>query len=361
MRKRKTQTEALPLEKKKKKEELPPLRRNLSALLTVQTFFVLLVVAAIAFAMAMMYRTVITANHLYGILSMMVPIVLLVSLINASVSRFMYKYLNDLSKAMSKVAGGDFSVRLDAEQKQPFREVYRDFNTMAEELGGVEMLKNDFVNGYAHELRTPITSINGFAEMLLKEDASLSEEERRTYLEIIASESRRLADLAGNSLLLSKLDSQKIITDKKTFSLDEQLRRCCILLSKQWTEKNLSLETELEPASFTGDEDLMQHLWINLLSNAVKYTPAGGSVTVTLKNLPGKLSVCVADTGRGIAKEDLDKIFDKYYQTDKSHSKRGLGLGLAIVKRIVQLCGGEISVTSTPGEGSACTVTLPNR
>ena len=123
----------------------------------------------------------------------------------------------------------------------------------------------------------------------------------------------------------------------------------------------VTVETELEPASFTGDEDLMQHLWINLLSNAVKYTPAGGSVTVTLKNLPGKLSVCVADTGRGIAKEDLDKIFDKYYQTDKSHSKRGLGLGLAIVKRIVQLCGGEISVTSTPGEGSAFTVTLPNR
>ena len=114
-----------PKKDKKKKEELPPLRKNLSALLTLQTFFVLLVVVAIALAMAMMYRTVLTANHLYGILSMMVPIVLLVSLINAAFSRIMYKYLNDLTSAMTKVADGDFSVRLDAEKKQPFREVYR--------------------------------------------------------------------------------------------------------------------------------------------------------------------------------------------------------------------------------------------
>ena len=145
-----------PLEKRrKKKEPLPPLRKNLSALLTLQTFVVLFLVAVVAFSLAMMYRTVITAEHLYGILSMLVPIAIFVSLVNATFSRYMYKYLDDLSKAMSKVAGGDFSVRLDAKKKQPFREVYRDFNTMAEELGGVELMKNDFINGYAHELRTP--------------------------------------------------------------------------------------------------------------------------------------------------------------------------------------------------------------
>ena len=349
-----------PLEKRrKKKEPLPPLRKNLSALLTLQTFVVLFLVSVVAFSLAMMYRTVITAEHLYGILSMLVPIAIFVSLVNATFSRYMYKYLDDLSKAMSKVAGGDFSVRLDAEKKQPFREVYRDFNTMAEELGGVELMKNDFINGYAHELRTPISSINGFAEMLLKQGASLGEEEKRTYLEIIASESRRLADLAGNSLLLSKLDSQKIIADKKPYSLDEQLRRCSILLSEQWTQKGIDFEMSLDAAQYKGDQDLMQHLWLNLMGNAVKYTPKGGSISVTLKNEPSSLTVVVADTGRGIAKEDLDKIFDKYYQTDKSHSKQGLGLGLSISKRIVELCGGEISVKSALGEGSSFKVVLP--
>lgn len=345
--------------KQKTKEKLSPMRRKISAMLTLQTFFVVLIVIVIATALALMYRIVITDMHMIGVLSMLVPIVVLVTLVNFLFTRYIYRYLDKISDAMQKVADGDYTVRLDAEKDQPFRELYRNFNTMAEELGGVEMLKNDFINGYAHELRTPITSINGFAEMLLNDDGTLSNEERRSYLEIIASESRRLADLAGNSLLMSRLDTQKIIPDKKPFSLDEQLRRCSILLSGQWTEKELDMTMDLDEAVYVGDYDLMQHLWINLLTNAVKYTPKGGSITVTLKNEEKFIAVSVADTGRGIPPEDRERIFDKYYQTDKSHSKRGLGLGLAICKRIVQLCNGSLTVESEVGVGSTFTVKLP--
>ena len=345
--------------KQKTKEQLSPMRRKISAMLTLQTFFVVLIVIVIATALALMYRVVITDMHMIGVLSMLVPIVVLVTLVNFLFTRFIYRYLDKISVAMQKVADGDYTVRLDAEKDQPFRELYRNFNTMAEELGGVEMLKNDFINGYAHELRTPITSINGFAEMLLNDDGTLSREEKRSYLEIIASESRRLADLAGNSLLMSRLDTQKIIPDKKPFSLDEQLRRCSILLSGQWTEKELDMTMDLDEAVYVGDYDLMQHLWINLLTNAVKYTPKGGSITVTLKNEEKFIAVSVADTGKGISPEDRERIFDKYYQTDKSHSKRGLGLGLAICKRIVQLCNGTLEVESEVGEGSTFTVRLP--
>lgn len=345
--------------KQKTKEQLSPMRRKISAMLTLQTFFVVLIVVVIASAIALMYRVVITDMHMIGVLSMLVPIVVLVTLVNFLFTRFIYRYLDKISDAMQKVADGDYTVRLDAEKDQPFRELYRNFNTMAEELGGVEMLKNDFINGYAHELRTPITSINGFAEMLLNDDGTLSREEKRSYLEIIASESRRLADLAGNSLLMSRLDTQKIIPDKKPFSLDEQLRRCSILLSGQWTEKELDMTMDLDEAVYVGDYDLMQHLWINLLTNAVKYTPKGGSITVTLKNEEKFIAVSVADTGKGIPPEDRERIFDKYYQTDKSHSKRGLGLGLAICKRIVQLCNGTLEVESEVGVGSTFTVRLP--
>ena len=345
--------------KQKTKEQLSPMRRKISAMLTLQTFFVVLIVVVIASAIALMYRVAVTDMHMIGVLSMLVPIVVLVTLVNFLFTRFIYRYLDKISDAMQKVADGDYTVRLDAEKDQPFRELYRNFNTMAEELGGVEMLKNDFINGYAHELRTPITSINGFAEMLLNDDGTLSREEKRSYLEIIASESRRLADLAGNSLLMSRLDTQKIIPDKKPFSLDEQLRRCSILLSGQWTEKELDMTMDLDEAVYVGDYDLMQHLWINLLTNAVKYTPKGGSITVTLKNEEKFIAVSVADTGKGIPPEDRERIFDKYYQTDKSHSKRGLGLGLAICKRIVQLCNGTLEVESEVGVGSTFTVRLP--
>lgn len=345
--------------KQKTKEQLSPMRRKISAMLTLQTFLVVLIVMVIATALALMYRVVITDMHMIGVLSMLVPIVVLVTLVNFLFTRYIYRYLDKISDAMQKVADGDYTVRLDAEKDQPFRELYRNFNTMAEELGGVEMLKNDFINGYAHELRTPITSINGFAEMLLNDDGTLSNEEKRSYLEIIASESRRLADLAGNSLLMSRLDTQKIIPDKKSFSLDEQLRRCSILLSGQWTEKDLDMTMDLDEAVYVGDYDLMQHLWINLLTNAVKYTPKGGSITVTLKNEEKFIAVSVADTGKGIPPEDRERIFDKYYQTDKSHSKRGLGLGLAICRRIVQLCNGTLEVESEVGEGSTFTVRLP--
>lgn len=345
--------------KQKTKEQLSPMRRKISAMLTLQTFFVVLIVMVIATAIALMYRVAITDMHMIGVLSMLVPIVVLVTLVNFLFTRYIYRYLDKISDAMQKVADGDYTVRLDAEKDQPFRELYRNFNTMAEELGGVEMLKNDFINGYAHELRTPITSINGFAEMLLNDDGTLSREEKRSYLEIIASESRRLADLAGNSLLMSRLDTQKIIPDKKPFSLDEQLRRCSILLSGQWTEKELDMTMDLDEAVYVGDYDLMQHLWINLLTNAVKYTPKGGSITVTLKNEEKFIAVSVADTGKGISPEDRERIFDKYYQTDKSHSKRGLGLGLAICKRIVQLCNGTLEVESEVGVGSTFTVRLP--
>ena len=345
--------------KQKTKEQLSPMRRKISAMLTIQTFFVVLIVVVIASAIALMYRVAITDMHMIGVLSMLVPIVVLVTLVNFLFTRFIYRYLDKISDAMQKVADGDYTVRLDAEKDQPFRELYRNFNTMAEELGGMEMLKNDFINGYAHELRTPITSINGFAEMLLNDDGTLSREEKRSYLEIIASESRRLADLAGNSLLMSRLDTQKIIPDKKPFSLDEQLRRCSILLSGQWTEKELDMTMDLDEAVYVGDYDLMQHLWINLLTNAVKYTPKGGSITVTLKNEEKFIAVSVADTGKGIPPEDRERIFDKYYQTDKSHSKRGLGLGLAICKRIVQLCNGTLEVESEVGVGSTFTVRLP--
>ena len=228
---------------------------------------------------------------------------------------------------------------------------------MTEELQSVRTLREDFVNSYSHEFKTPITAIKGFAELLSEPD--LTEEERQQYLRIIQDESARLAELTNRTLLLTKLQSQRFLPDQTTFSLDEQIRRCAILLSHSWEEKNLTFSAELETVDCTGSEELLRQVWLNLLNNAIRYTPPGGEIGVELKRTGREAAVRVWDTGAGMTAEVQAHIFEKYYQGDPSEKKQGLGLGLSIVHRIVELSGGRIEVASQPQQGSSFTVYLP--
>lgn len=265
--------------------------------------------------------------------------------------------IRTLSDAIMKVSNGNFDYRISIKPKEPLAEVYEDFNRMTEELSSVQLLRNDFINSYSHEFKTPIASINGFADLLLEK--KLSPEEQRQYLEIIRDESDRLTSLAKNTILLSKLSSQRIVGKPETYNLGEQLRQCAIICSQSWMEKEQSFSGEMPDIYFTGDRELMQHLWLNLLSNAVKYTPQGGEISVDLTQSGSNAVVNIRDTGIGMSKETQEHLFLPYYQADPSRSTQGLGLGLSISKRIVELCGGSISVESEIGKGSTFTVTLP--
>ncbi|MBQ2812634.1 MAG: HAMP domain-containing histidine kinase, partial [Clostridia bacterium] len=207
--------------------------------------------------------------------------------------------------------------------------------------------------------KTPIASINGFAQLLLT-DESLDEATRKKYLKIIADESDRLTGLASNTILLTQLDTQKIITDKKPYSLDEQLRRCVIMLSNDWMAKNIEVSGDgINEITYFGNEDLMQHIWINLIHNAIKFTPENGKISVCSKVENNKIYVSISDTGIGMEPENAKRIFDKYYTENRNSTSKGLGLGLSIANKIVKLCGGRIAVKSKPGEGSTFTVELP--
>ena len=239
----------------------------------------------------------------------------------------------------------------------PLAAAYEDFNKMAEELQGVQTLREDFINSFSHEFKTPITAVSGFAELL--QEPGLTEEERSQYLQIIAEEAHRLANLANSTLLMSRLESQHSIPEKEPFSLDEQIKRCTILLSSAWEKKRIAFSADLEPVSYVGNEELMRHVWINLLNNAIKFTPEGGEVSVTLQCSPEQIQVRISDTGIGMSPEMMSHIFDQYYQGEPNHTEKGLGLGLSIVHRIVELCGGQIQVDSIPDQGSVFTVLLP--
>lgn len=234
--------------------------------------------------------------------------------------------------------------------------IYEDFNKMAAEIAGIGRYRNGIADSLSHELKTPVASINGFAKLLLEEN--LPQEKQKKYLEIIVKESDRLAALAKNNLLLSKIDAQEIVTDKEPYNLSRQIQDIAISMETEWSGKNINVSADLPDAIYDGNANLMESLWQNLLSNAIKFTPKNGDISITLSEAEDGISVSVADTGKGMSEEIREHIFERYYQSDASRASEGHGLGLSIVDRIVRLCGGKIIVDSKEGEGSIFSIIL---
>lgn len=292
------------------------------------------------------------------------PLVALLAstIIGTSVSAFagerVLKPLNGLIRATKVVSRGDFSVRVEeAEGDSEVAELLRNFNRMVEELGSIEMLRNDFINDFSHEFRTPIVSIRGFARQM--EDENLPAEKRMEYAAIIVRESERLSRMAANILLLARFESQQIVTGAEDYELDEQLRNCVILLEKDWNARDVHMELRLSPLRIRGNEEMLSHVWINLLDNAIKYSRRSGTVTLSCGSVGGEALVSVSDEGPGMDEATARHVFEKFYQGDGSHEAKGNGLGLPIARRIVELCGGSIAVESGEGKGATFTVRLP--
>ncbi len=263
------------------------------------------------------------------------------------------KPVRELKQAVRQIIQGNYQVKVALSHIPEMDALIADFNAMARELGGVEALRNDFIDNFSHEFRTPIVSIRGFAKLLKNE--SLSDVERQEYLDIIIDESNRLVQLSSNVLILSKIENQTLLPEKSPLRLDEQLRRVIVFLESSWKKKKLNLEIDLEPVTVLGNEELLKQAWINLIGNAIKFTPENGQITIRL-TAPGIVEI--SDTGIGMDLQTLQRIYEKFYQHDVSHAGQGNGLGLALVKRIIDLSGGTIEASSQPGKGSTFTVTL---
>lgn len=339
---------------------------KLSAKIFPQIFvpFLILIIAALAsfFIMSWLVADVFGIQHTYmaagyEILGTLIVLIIIASPMIAVLYRVRAKEVKTLSEAIKSVAAGDYATRISTKRRKHITPIYASFNKMCAELESVQMLRNDFINSYSHEFKTPIASINGFASLLLEKD--LPPEEQRQYLEIIVDESARLSKLATNTILLSKLSSQQIVTNSEQYDLSEQIRQCSIILSPKWLEKKITFNGEFSNVLYYGNKEMIQHLWLNLLDNAIKYTPVGGEVNVEVTSSEKSVVVAISDTGIGISDDIKKYLFDPYFQGDTSHSQQGLGLGLAIAKRIVELCGGEITAQSELSVGTTFTVTLP--
>lgn len=291
---------------------------------------------------------------------MLCACIIIGSILSAMLSGILLRPLNDLKEGLLKVSKGDFTVRLEENGNSELSHIQESFNIMVKELGNTELFRNDFINDFSHEFKTPMVSVYGFAKQLKK--GGLTKEQEQEYIDIIINESQRLINMSSNILMLSKLENQEIITDKKDFSLDEELRRCVLQLQGQWGEKNQEVIPDLCEITYYGNSGMLKQVWLNVIGNAVKYTPDGGKIEVKLDINPKneqEVRVRITDNGIGMDKATAERIFEKFYQGDSSHATGGNGLGLAMVKRIVELCGGRIRVKSEPDKGTQFTVYLP--
>ena len=268
------------------------------------------------------------------------------------------KTVDTVNHSFSKVADGDFTTKLEIKSKNAYvNEMVVNFNKMVDQLNSVAIMKNDFISTFSHEFKTPMVSIKGYAE-LLKGNDNLTPEQQE-YVKIIISESKRLSTLAEKVLMLSKLDSQVINSDKTTFSVNAQLEECILLLDGALQEKNIELTSSLKRVKMNADANLIKEIWINLLNNAVKYTGNGGKIEVSCHQKNKNVVVVVKDNGVGMNKEIISHVFEKFYQADAKHSRGGLGLGLTLCKKIAETFNGTITCESEENEGTTFTVIVP--
>lgn len=268
------------------------------------------------------------------------------------------KPLTDLAAAMRRVADGNFDTQLECKSTiSDIKEVYASFNLMVKALGETETLQTDFVSNVSHEFKTPINAIEGYASLL--QDSELPREQQAQYVGKIIFNTRRLSDLVGNILLLSKVNNESIRPKANTYRLDEQIRQSIFALERKWTEKSIDLDIEMDEVEYCGYEGFMMHVWTNLIDNAVKFGPRGGLVQIRLVQETGSVLFTIDNEGPVISEKDKARIFNKFYQGDSSHESEGNGLGLALVRKIIAIHGGEVWLEDPASGGCRFAVRLP--
>ena len=269
--------------------------------------------------------------------------------------------MQNICKAAQKVAAGDFSVRLDVytnkKRKNEFDILKEDFNTMVMELASIEKLKDNFVADVSHEIKTPLSVIQGYADLL--QTKGISEEQRSEYIKLMSEQVNKLTTLVTNILKLNKIQSKEIVCKEKYF-LDEQIRFCILAMEDKIVEKDIEISVNLDEVEINSDPVLLELVWNNLISNALKFTDKGGKISFSLSNQGNVVIATIKDTGCGMNEETQKHIFDKFFQGDTSHSQDGNGLGLALVERVVTMLDGEILVSSAIGQGSEFKIILEN-
>ena len=296
----------------------------------------------------------------------------LVVLLGVYLTHSIGRPLRAASSGAVRIAEGDFEQDLAVRGPLEIRDLSRSFNRMAaeiaarerelaeqnEELRASEELKSELVSIVSHEIRTPLASVLGFTSLLLQRDVTA--EDRRRYLEIIDAQGKRLAALLDDFLVVQRIEEGRLPLDHVRVDVASLLREQVQLYDAQSERHILDLRLPTQPLEVEGDPDRIAQVVGNLLSNAIKFSPEGGQVHVSGDHDNGRIRVTVRDHGLGIAAEQQERIFTKFYRGDAAASGiAGSGLGLAFARAVVDAHGGEIGFRSTPAKGSVFWIDLP--
>ena len=258
-----------------------------------------------------------------------------------------------MTDVVEDFAKGNFSRRVSVRGNDELSNLGRSFNAMADELNTLEEARRSFVANVSHELRSPLTSMRGFLEAM--SDGTIPEDERGGYIDIVLDENRRMTVMVNDLLDLARIESGQYKLNLTVFDLTELMRRTLITFIARIDAKGLKVGADIPEESVfaEGDEVRITQVVHNLIDNAVKYTPEGGNVTLSVKPERHQVSVSVINSGPGISKEDIPRVFDRFYKAEKAHTPSGTsgtGLGLSIAKLIIDQHGQEISAASEDGE-----------
>ena len=281
------------------------------------------------------------------------------SIVFLVIADIIVKPLTRLTNAIKELSNGNYNVRVDNVGQDEISKLNQGFNQMARQLAKQDETRQKFISDISHEFQTPLTSIQGFANILKEED--LPKEQRVKYANIILYNSKRLSSLAKNMLQLTLLDREEIELELTNYSLVEQMNRVISTQENQAMEKNIEIVFEIPKKEIfiEGDEQRLEQVWTNIISNAIKYTNEGGLITITMKKNSKDIEISIEDTGIGMSKEVVSHIFERFYREDKARNVEGNGLGLAIVKSIVDLHHGKIDILSQVDVGTNFIVRLP--
>jgi two-component system sensor histidine kinase ResE len=266
-----------------------------------------------------------------------------------------------VTEAAGEIANGKYEQEVVPEGPAEIEKLALRFNQMAAQVRRSQTLLRNFVADVSHELRSPLTSIQGFATAILDGTAK-DKEAHMKAAGIIDDESKRMMRLVNDLLELSRIESGQVKMLQETVDLKELLDQCREMFAMRAEEKNIELTMNVQTVNnVTGDIDRLEQVFCNLLDNALKHTPSGGSVSVSMyHSSPMFIEIDIADTGPGISKEQLPYVFERFYRGETGQAKTGTGLGLAISREIVRAHGGDITVNSTPGQGTTFKAILPS-
>ncbi len=294
-----------------------------------------------------------------------VAIFLMMILVSAIVARLLsdsiLRRLEPLADASRSLASGDLSTRVPDLGDPELNDLVESFNEMAEELGASRVREREFLLGVGHDLRTPLTTIAGYAEAL--ESGDVDDDEVRRIGSVLGVQSRQLSRLIEDITLLARLEQPEFDLRYEEVDLPAHVREVVEGFRRRSEELSVDLviETDSSPPVET-DPDRVAQIAFNLVENALRFTPANGSVTVRVGPMEGSaVKLEVEDTGSGINAEDLPKIFDRHFVAGQRHIRNeGTGLGLSIVEGLTERLGGSVAARSAKGEGTTITVVIPD-